>query len=164
MLLERKCEITKQPASVVIILKLVPHSNHDDIGGRLNFNQCNVARTAERDHQLAQKRACPGFATGKRRSFERCKSSAYCLQCMFCQLKIAACARQLAFEYEVKQTVKVGFGLAGQPNFEIQLRAFEDSLDFIVLVAFTAFIGLTNLARAASSFCCNLATTSSAST
>jgi len=111
--------------SVIVVFKLVPHSENGDALCILDFKERNIPRSSEWNDELAEKRTAAGLTTGERRASERCKSRADRSQSLFGQCQVAPAASEFALEDKIEQALEVVLGLACQPNAERHLRLLE---------------------------------------
>ena len=104
-------------ASVVVILKLMPHRQDHHVGGVLDLVQGNVACPPKRDHQLSKKRTVCGLAVDERRAAE--VSLDGILDRINSDLRrIKVLGGTCPLQQEVEQPQQVVSGRVGVPNLK----------------------------------------------
>lgn len=115
--------------SVVVVFELMPDSDDRNVLGILDFEQRDIARTAERDDQLTKKCATACLAASERRCLQGRDTRPDSVKRSLSKIQVAAAfARHLPLDDEVEQALKILHGISREADPEAHWRFFTGFL------------------------------------
>jgi hypothetical protein len=112
------------PVSMVVILKLMSYRHDHDLSCRFDFEQRNISRIPERNHQFSQEGTVAGLAARERGTFECGDARSNRIHGLFGKCEVASIAGKLAFQHKVEKAFEVGLCIKCESNPEIHRAVF----------------------------------------